>query len=658
MRRLRWACLGLLVSVLHASSVAAQTLDRNAQRIVNDATKDLKSKDVQKRVDAIDNLRAWGKLTTAPLIIGALKDPDARVRAAAADALWSDEMKTEAARAPLQAALDDPAPEVAVLAAGGVRLLGASKADVRQANERGLSARDPRIRFLAARALIGLAPAATLVDPLIVYLERQADADASSNIELAERALEELRDTKDRSILPRMMDAAPVMIAGGDRLLGVLGGVQPRPDGWTALLISVATKGDPKLRRASLLQMRDVKADADVAQWSPVAARLLSTDTDDVVRSYAAGALEFAGGAAHPHANVVLEAARRDRSASVRASAFNALAAIVGRTGTAPMAAKQSMAMTALPVIQAAIDSDPDNDVRENAVEALDALALDAGQSASLLLGVAAKTTLPESVRTLALSRLRNRGPEARSVAADLQKLKGDSSAAVRERAAEALERMTERTPAATPPVRAAASPAARNTPAAPAAKPSAADEARGLSVIRARKIEFEAEQFYRAVGQSDVELTRAFLDAGMSPRDPFTFSNKETPLTVAVSGGACSPDVRPTAGAAVSVVQLLIARGADASIADEHGNTPLMMAASGGCDAVVMNALLKAGSKLNAVNQAGLTAFEFGLFAGHDGLDAIVAAGYRLPAAKVKLYLDAYKSNPKSVALIKKASP
>ena len=32
-----------------------------AQRIVNGATKDLKSKSVQKRVDAIDNLRAWGK---------------------------------------------------------------------------------------------------------------------------------------------------------------------------------------------------------------------------------------------------------------------------------------------------------------------------------------------------------------------------------------------------------------------------------------------------------------------------------------------------------------------------------------------------------------------------------------------------------------------
>ena len=36
--------------------------------------------------------------------------------------------------------------------------------------------------------------------------------------------------------------------------------------------------------------------------------------------------------------------------------------------------------------------------------------------------------------------------------------------------------------------------------------------------------------------------------------------------------------------------------------------------------------------------------------------LDALIAAGYRMPAAKAKMYLEAYKANPKSVALIKRA--
>jgi hypothetical protein len=319
------------------------------------------------------------------------------------------------------------------------------------------------------------------------------------------------------------------------------------------------------------------------------------------------------------------------------------------------MSVKTAMAKSALPMIQAAIDTDPEMDVRESAIDALDALSLDPAQSASLLVALAAKTTLPESLRRLALSKLRNRGGEARSVAADVKKLTADSSAAVREMATEAFERMTtDRT--ATTAGRVAATPTPDRGPAA-GPKPTAGDEARGLSVIRARKVEFAGDQFYRAIGESDLELVRAFLDAGMSAKDPFAFAGNAAPLNVAVSGQACSPSVRPTAPATVNVVQLLIARGADAAVADEHGNTPLMLAAMGGCDAVIMGALLKAGAPLNAVNQAGLTAFEFGLFSGHDGLDALVAAGYRLPADKVKTYLEAYKANAKAVALIKRAA-
>src|SRR5687768_1531902 len=121
MALIRWSVITAVAVHLFVAVAAGQGLDRTAQRAVNDATRDLKSRDVEKRVQAIDHLATWGKLTTAPLIIGALKDPDARVRAAAADALWDEDMKTPAARAPLTAALDDPAPEVAVLAAGADR---------------------------------------------------------------------------------------------------------------------------------------------------------------------------------------------------------------------------------------------------------------------------------------------------------------------------------------------------------------------------------------------------------------------------------------------------------------------------------------------------------------------------------------------------------
>ena len=65
---------------------------------------------------------------------------------------------------------------------------------------------------------------------------------------------------------------------------------------------------------------------------------------------------------------------------------------------------------------------------------------------------------------------------------------------------------------------------------------------------------------------------------------------------------------------------------------------------------------LLKAGAKMNAKNASGLTAFEMGLWSAHDGLEELIAAGYRLPPDKAKMYLEGYKDRPASVAMVKKA--
>ena len=101
----------------------------------------------------------------------------------------------------------------------------------------------------------------------------------------------------------------------------------------------------------------------------------------------------------------------------------------------------------------------------------------------------------------------------------------------------------------------------------------------------------------------------------------------------------------------------MLLAKGADANLADAHGNTPLMTAAMGGCDRETLGLLLKAGAKMEAKNTGGLTAFEMGLFSGSDGLEELIAAGYRLPADKAALYRQGYAGNPKSMALIDKAA-
>ena len=66
---------------------------------------------------------------------------------------------------------------------------------------------------------------------------------------------------------------------------------------------------------------------------------------------------------------------------------------------------------------------------------------------------------------------------------------------------------------------------------------------------------------------------------------------------------------------------------------------------------------LIKAGAKINATNASGLTPFEMGLWSAHDGLEELLAAGYRMPPDKVKMYLEGYKDRPASVAMVKKAA-
>jgi len=104
--------------------------------------------------------------------------------------------------------------------------------------------------------------------------------------------------------------------------------------------------------------------------------------------------------------------------------------------------------------------------------------------------------------------------------------------------------------------------------------------------------------------------------------------------------------------------VKLLLDRGADVNSADAmSGNTALMEASSHGCDRELMRTLIKAGARVDVKNKVGLTPFEMGLFWGHDGLEELIAAGYRLPPDKVKLYREGYAGKPAVQAMITKAA-
>jgi ankyrin repeat protein len=114
---------------------------------------------------------------------------------------------------------------------------------------------------------------------------------------------------------------------------------------------------------------------------------------------------------------------------------------------------------------------------------------------------------------------------------------------------------------------------------------------------------------------------------------------------------------VRPTPDHVRETLELLLASGGDVNLADANGITPLMHAAGNGCDRVVMRTLIKAGARLADNDKHGLSAFEHGVWSAHDGLEELIAAGYRLPPARARELLAAYADNPKALALVRKAS-
>jgi HEAT repeat protein len=146
----------------------------------------------------------------------------------------------------------------------------------------------------------------------------------------------------------------------------------------------------------------------------------------------------------------------------------------------------------------------------------------------------------------------------------------------------------------------------------ASAAPSSAGSEAGGMAVLRARKITFEESSFFRALSEQDVDVIRAFLDAGMSPKKGLL--EMGPPMRVMLfSASACSSRERPTKADTKAAVKLLLDRGADPNGSDANGNTPLSEAASHGCDRELMKMLIKAGAKIDSRNKAGLTPFEMG---------------------------------------------
>jgi HEAT repeat protein len=579
--------VGVLAMVLLAFSVRAQSdADRMFRKWADERVQILaKDRNAAAREKAAEYLGGSRYPDVIAALDAALSDPDPRVRAAAAGALWKSGKVAEPARAHLVQALDDPAPAVVIRAAGALQTLGMSNTDLASARRRVFDAPDiPNVdRYMAARGLIGYAPPLTLLPPILEFLERAAVPRPASKESIAEResfegavsALDRLVKTGDRALIVPLTDATRIARNSQAVLLKALGVFEPKPEGWTAFLVGYLDSRDPKVRYAALTLLGKETREKDVLIWAPRAADL-TRDPDSSVRSEALWTLGRAGGLAAAEVDAVVQVLG-DSDPAMRRRAVAALGEMGDRRQAVTIAAKARVVERGHAAVVALAESDSDPDVRAEA-----------------------KTTLV--------------------------RLGGDLSSAV-----------------------AAAVPAAARGASPPG-------EADAVALLRERRITMESGSYFQALTQTDVRIVRAFLDAGMSSTAPVADSGP--PLVVALQvGDACAPGVRPSKADTKAMIRLLLERGAEANRGDAHGLTPLMAAAMRGCDREVMKLLIGAGAKVGTTNAMGLTAFDMGLYFGHDGLEELIAAGYRLPPEKAKAYEKAFAEKPAVLALVRKAA-
>ncbi len=287
----------MLVVLLSALPAAAQGsfADKFFEEARKESLRDLEEGDPKEQLSAAKSLGVEGAAKSAPVLAKLLSHPDAAIRLEAASALWTLAGKSAEAFAParpaLTAALDDPDGAVAMNAAGALGAMKVGAETLAPARRRVLAQPGtPYVRFLAARGLIGLDPAAVLAPALTTYLEQVAAAakrgGSRDNVALARQALERLVDTKDRGAMPHLVDELRRTQHGQVVLMRALHRYSPRPEGWTDLLLAQAASPDREVASTAWDLLGEQHDPASLAKWPPQAARLLaSADRRDMALS-------------------------------------------------------------------------------------------------------------------------------------------------------------------------------------------------------------------------------------------------------------------------------------------------------------------------------------------------------------------------------------
>lgn len=642
MRKIVVVVVVVVGSILVPMLLAAQPKS-DRQKLVDSFAKGLKSRNVAERVEAVEDLGRLESVEAIAPLVTALSDPDARVREVAAGALWDSSDVAAPAIPALRTALADPETAVVVRAAGALISMDVPAAELAEPLRLVLNKGDEIDRFLAARALIGIDPAGTLANPILDYLQRSTTGGAypnRDNFESGGKALVRLTSTQDRTVVdPLMKRLRETTIT--QPVLAALGELEVPPDGWTKTLIESLSSPSAEARETAIELLEEQKEGDQIRAWVAPVGRLL-TDPESDVRSQAVRTLAEARSLAIGQIDPLLALLKSEKEGGLRQSAATAVGAIADASQPADTAAKAAAAQKAMPVLLALIEKDPDMEVREIAVKSLDRLQLESSIVVQHLGQIAAKQTAKD-VRHEALYALKRRGADAAPVEAMIAPLTKDPDEWTRMLAQEAIDGMRGET--------------ATKIVLTTSATTDAGARDRALETLRAAGVEFTEEAYLIALMQVKTDQVEAFLDAGMSPNHRFTNLMKQHALhVVAGSPFACTFGSRPTPEATKSLVKLLLARGSDPNLADEHGNTPLMAAAMS-CDPALIKLLLDAKANINAKNSAGMTAFESSVFGLPDVPNALIDAGFRLSPDKVKIYTEAWAADPQKLALVKRAT-
>ena len=435
------------------------------------------SRNADARAKAAESLGGYEYPAAVDALQSALRDPDAKVRAAAASALWKTGEPARAARPALVAALERPG-------ARGRDPRGRCARDARHARARpwrpraGACSTPPAPRWTTASwpRAGSSAPRrrSSLLPPVLDVLERSArprpssaqSIDQRQTYESAVHAVDRLARTKDRALCRRCSRprAAPATASRRCSARWRCSSRSPTAGRRAARLPRRRRSEGASCRaRAARRQARE----ADVHRWAPRAAALLR-DPDELVRSEAVWVLGRAGALAAAQVDaLVVDAGRRrsgDAPARRRGARRDGRSHAGGHRGREGARRRRRRARS----LASLVDAIP----------------------------------MPTCARR---RRRRSRASAARAARSRGDTCHAGTADAAGRRRRPAPRQAQTRASAATAAARCAGN---------------AGAEARAVALLRERHIAVEPGAYFQALATTDVDVVRAFLDAGMSATD------------------------------------------------------------------------------------------------------------------------------------------